>query len=387
MDRLRCCFALSLIVGCSSDTLVASESESESGEEFDLCESALDLANYTTPAWTPEPIVATQECPAIDGPLLIELATATVTVTVRMGDELIAPSMLQLRGRDGQGTVYPQQIGEGTYTATLLPGRYDVWVGNAPGALLAVERLAVADLEVVGAAAVDVEVLPNVTLSGQMTLDGELAGDPFPHIWIKEAAATHDHPLRLPVLERMDAGSYAITLAPGSYAFGYNFCDPNEQSWHHIGENPCYDPTLPEVSSVDSQAPQQYGVPLADDVAVDADTTLDFDVQTVRFSGKVEIEGELTPTLSLHTEEGWGWLSHDELDLEFDQRVVMGTYAFRVHDRSRPVIDALVLEEDTHVELSLPTYTLSVLYDEGPSVVRWPDAPPPRLFVRPQASF
>jgi hypothetical protein len=240
---------------------------------------------------------------------------------------------------------------------------------------------------VVGAAAVDVEVLPNVTLSGQMTLDGELAGDPFPHIWIKEAAATHDHPLRLPVLERMDAGSYAITLAPGSYAFGYNFCDPNEQSWHHIGENPCYDPTLPEVSSVDSQAPQQYGVPLADDVAVDADTTLDFDVQTVRFSGKVEIEGELTPTLSLHTEEGWGWLSHDELDLEFDQRVVMGTYAFRVHDRSRPVIDALVLEEDTHVELSLPTYTLSVLYDEGPSVVRWPDAPPPRLFVRPQASF
>jgi hypothetical protein len=384
MDRSSWWFAFSIVVaGCGDDIAVGGSSESESGEAFDLCESALDPEIYTTPAWSPEPFVASKDCPALAGPLLIELATATVTVTVRMGDEVIVPTMLQLRGRDGEGNVHPEAVGDGTFAATLLPGRYDVWVGNAPGALLAVERSAVADLGVVGDVDVDVDVPPNVTLSGQMTLDGELAGDPFPHISIKEAGATYDHPLWLPVIGRMDAGSYSIVLAPGSYAFRYNFCDPNESGWIHIGENPCYDPSLPEVSSLDSDAPQQYGVPLADDVAIGVDTILDFDVKTVRFSGKVEIEGGLNPSVSLYTEEGWGWLDSDE----FDERIVMGTYAFRVHDHSRPIIDALVLEEDTHVERVVPTFTMSVLYEAGPAVTQWPEALPPRLLVYPRESF
>lgn len=376
-------------LGCSSDTINAGGETTETGGEPGLCESAIDPAIYTSPAWSPAPIVATKECPALDGIRTIELSSVTVSGSLHMdGAPVLAAATLI--GRNGEGRVYLPVADDGTFTAAILPGHYDVWLSHAPGALVPGERLATENVDLTASTELQLEIPALITLSGAMILDGELAADPIAHIAAKRSDSDPDaflHPFWLPVVGRMDQGTYAVSLAPGEYEFYYVACNPNVVNWHHIGVNLCFDPLVPQVE-YPYESPNQMGVPIAK-LAITADTQHDFEVSTVRFSGTLAVEGVPLDhnDLGVYTEDdfGWGWIGTQ--GGEFDERVVAGTYRIRYDDRAAPLPEPVVLEQDTHLELAIDSFILTVPYEEGEQVVRFPDDPPPRFLLRPKDSF
>jgi hypothetical protein len=213
-----------------------------------------------------------------------------------------------------------------------------------------------------------------------MTIDGEPAADPLGHVFVKEVGSSRDDPLRYDLVARMDQGTFAIQLAPGTYEFQYSACEPHVLPDPMWGDNPCYDPAVGEPARP-YVSPDQTGVPIATEVVVTGDMQLDLDVPTVRLSGSVEVAGWPYPHVgaAIHTPEGVGYIWPAEEG--FDIRAIVGTYQLRIAGAA-PVIEALELDEDTHLELAVDTHALSVSPDpERPAidVAYWPG---PRASIR-----
>lgn len=54
--------------------------------------------------------------------------------------------------------------------------------------------------------------------------------------------------------------------------------------------------------------------------------------------------------------------------------MVVGSYRIRYDDHAAPLPEPLILDQDTHVDLSIESFNMTVLYDEGEQVVHFPDA-------------
>lgn len=374
-------------LGCNGDENIATGSaggsegsggDSSSGAEEDLaelCPSTLDPATFTAPVWSPPPFEATPECPAFDGPIVVELSTVTVEGTVRIAGLPTGVSFVRLvgRGEEGEAGILVEE--DGTFSAPVLAGQYDVWVSSAPGALIAVERLVIEGLDLSQAAdPLLIDVPPLVTLQGLMTLDGEPAPDPTAHLFIEELDGGGS------LLARMDDGTYSAQLAPGAYRVFYSSCQPDWESMLHVGENPCYDPEV--VLSPPFDSPNQEGILVTEDVAVEADLQLDVDVPTVRITGSVnvtDLPDDEYVSLFLRTESGGGGRI-EPMDA-FDERVVAGTYRLNVSGGA-PLVEQLDLFEDTQIDESIQALrvgfvlapdrpAIDVPYDAGPRVVIW----------------
>ncbi len=358
--------------GGSEDTGQASSSTT--GEELeDLCLSTLDPATFTAPAWSPPRFEATPTCPALDGTLVVELSTVMVEGIVRVDGVPTGVEVVRLVGRDSEGSAGISVAEDGTFSARVLSGHYDVWVSSAPGALIDVERLVVEDLDLSQAVdALLLDVPPLVVVQGLMTLDGEPAPDPTAHLFIEELDGGSS------LLARMDAGLYSAQLAPGEYRVVYSSCSPDWDAIPDVGENPCYDPDV--VLSPPFASPQQVGAPVADDLVIDNDVQLDVDVPTVRLTGSVTVVGlpDDDPALVFRHSDSAGGGQIWPADA-LDERVVAGTYLLSVRGGA-PIIDPLALYEDTEIDESVEAYRVSfavapdrpevdVPYDAGPRVV------------------
>ena len=371
-----------LCLGCNGDETIAtgagggsSGSGSSTGDVVEeLCESVLDPATFTAPVWSPPPFVGTPECPALDGPIVVEISGVPVEGTVRVAGVPTQVELVRFVGRGDEGEAGMLVEDDGTFSLSVLPGRYDVWVSSAPGALIELERLAIEDLDLrqTGEPLL-IDVPPLVTMQGLMTLDGEPAPDPVAHLFIAEAGG------RGSLLARMDTGTYSAQLAPGTYRVGYTSCEPDWESMLHVGENPCYDPEV--VLSPPFESPSQGGVSVTGDVVVDEDVQLDVDVPTVRLTGSVTVTGlpaDDPGSLFLTTEDGGGGQIFEPYDA-LDKRVVEGTYQLAVRG-GLPLIDKLELHADTHVDESIEAFQVNfavapdrpdidVPYVAGPRVI------------------
>ena len=379
LSRCSSCVALALVLGCNADATSASgETGDETGDEIDLCESVLDPATYTTPAWSPAPITATPECPALDGPVVLDLATVLVTGVVRMQGEPIAPTKLELRGREDEGIVDVVVAEDGTFGARVLAGRYDVWIGNAPGASVSVERLAIEDADFTSSAELDLDIPPLLSVTATMTMDGEPAPDPYGHIFVSEIGkSSYRH-----LVGRMDQGMHTIQLAPGEYEFNYTACDPqNDGSIPDYTGPYCYDPELADLPDANYESPDQWVAPIAT-VVVDQDLQIHLDVPTLRLSGTVSIDGQpvrdylYSGILSDVGSAFWYDVG------PFDERVVVGTYRFHAHEQAPPALEQLVLEQDTHIDVALERHPLSVLFEDASPIVEAENPLLPRLEIR-----
>jgi hypothetical protein len=369
-----------------------------------LCLSTQHSSVYDSPAWSPDPIVGTAECPAVDGRLVVALSTVEIRGSVTLDDSLADPPNVWLIGKSNEGVTRVRYDADGAFSLRAVPGRYDV-AADITAAFFARSVTVFRDLEVEDPVQLDVQVPGPATVTGIMTLDGEAAPDPYGHIFVR-VAGDEDWPwFAYPLVAPMDRGSYSISLAPGSYDFLYTWCNPaaplrlpldpphfpetvdlavpnapgpSARSPNTFGSappgpsttvwmSPCHVPDHLGFEG-ESESPKQKGVPIASNVLITGDRELDLDVPTVRFSGSITVENAPVDALRPYLGNSAGTSSLGT-DLSFDERVVVGTYAFYGASGAPPFDEALVLDRDTHVERSLRAFSLDLTHDERPSIL------------------
>lgn len=278
---------VSLALGCGEHTgggedgeVTESGDESTTGEvdEPTACERVLDPSIYPEElVWTPEPVVADESCPA-SGPSYVVQWPASVLVsgTVDYGGNP-GGGTLELIGRTTEGRV-ETDVSNGSFSAEVLPGRYDVILHPKDTGTDLVASMTVAqDMEITAPLVLPIDV-PVVTVSGTMTMDGQLAPDAYAWLLIPNDRYLPDHQLH------MIDSSYSVTATPGSYEVRFDSCDPTDRfgPCHVIGHPPLMEPPL---------GPDQRSVPFTTFEVGSEALQLDLDVPTVTIAGTVSLDG------------------------------------------------------------------------------------------------
>jgi hypothetical protein len=373
------CFSLALACGGESASSGSEDGGSTTGEEPEAapCERVLDPAIYPEHLiWSPPLAVADSSCPASGPSFVIDLptpilVTGTVTLDGNAGD-----GRVKLIGRGDEGEVSIGVQG-GSFSAEVLPGRYDVTFRPTDSAADLIASWTVyEDIEILAPLALAIDT-PVVTVSGAMTMDGLPAPDPYG--W-----------LRLPggnpgVLLRMIDGLYAFTATPGTYNVNYVFCDPTVPPAPDLATGDCYDPDHPPQTEP-KLGPDQFVRVMTLEVGSD-DLEIDLDVPTAIVSGTVSLDGG-PPDPSASLLFGDGLLSNiDVVDGSFATRWVATDYEHAwLADRSVP--DAWLgphVEERPdlqHIEADL---NVDILRSSASILAPWPGQGPftgmPRLLM------
>lgn len=269
---------------------------------------------------------------------------------------------VHLVGRNDEGRVRLQVSPEPT-PAPVLPGRYDVRARLDPDDGLVDASALVTILEDVEAselAELELE-LSIVTLTTTMTMDGQLAPDPFAHLVLRGLESSHYSDRSM---WRMDEGSHELRVTPGIYRLNYTWCDPTDSGWRHAP--PCYEPEFELLEDTPMLSPRQSWLELDGDVEVGLeDTELELDVETAQVSLQLTLDGEppgenatwmeLRPSdgssaapLGMN-EDGW-----------IEGRVVRGSYEADLY-RFGPVPELAHVTEDVHVDVDLHGVELSIV--------------------------
>ena len=121
--------------------------------------------------------------------------------------------------------------------------------------------------------------LPVVTVSGTMTMDGQLAPDGFAFLSIPVGRDLYQtrYSSSRKMLQMID-GSYSLTATSGSYQVHYDSCDPT------IDLETCYIADHPPLPG-NPLGPNQRMVPLTTFEVGTEDLQLDLDVPTVTVAG------------------------------------------------------------------------------------------------------
>lgn len=327
--------------GSSSADTGESESDSDTSEPVnELCEVMLDPATYADgPVFTPTPQIATPECPALDGKMMIDLPTPVQVTGTLLVDGVPTPGEVLLTGRNGEGTAREDSL-DGSFAIHVWPGRYDV--SASPGNRDLTKRVDVlTDVDLTSPAELMIDLPPAVSLSGTMTMDGEPAPDPFGYLFV-------DHWLML----YLPDGSYELQVSPGTYELEYFWCNHNGVD----GESGiCQGFEGLPTADAPHIGPEQRSPVMFGSVDVAADTIFDIDVPTARLTGLVELDGappedHVNFWLEVGGNDGDSFAIED--DGSFDIRLVRGEYqAWLGGDAHGQVPEIGLLDGDVDVEI------------------------------------
>jgi hypothetical protein len=355
------------VVACAGRS--SSGAGGESGESGDtgemlseLCEAALDPVTYANgPVFTPTPVLATPECPAYAGKLMIDLPAPVLVTGTLAVDGTPTHGYIRLRGRDGEGTAIGDTEADGSFAFELWPGRYDVDAKPSDRDLSPYIEL-LQDVDLTSPVELPLEAPPAVDISGIMTMDGEPAPDPYGYLLVTSADPDAQGAVDLYISD----GGFDLRVTPGIYEFFYYWCDYTEFGTLEGGPPPCHDPDAPPIPEGTPRiAPQQRAyVPFASFDIV-ADTELDVDVPTARVSGIVELDGiapEGDVRLFLEPEGGYlegFWM---ESDGSFDLRVVRGLYRSALGGEARGSVPEIgLIAADLDVEILRESVLLTAI--------------------------
>lgn len=375
------------LLACTSDTASSGSSETAAESTGDddeaperACVKVLDPSTYADgPVVSPQPWVASEECPALAGPLTLELPIPVEVSGNVVVDGMQWPARVEFHGRAGQGIVSAvSKLDEG-FRAELLPGRYDVHVA-LDGLDVRLMTLVSSDVELVEPTTLELEPPAPIQVTGSMTMDGEPAPDRFGYIKVLPSDSD-DYALLI-----MEAGDYALTLSPGEYRFVYAWCNRSEllpfDAWTFCAHLWSMDPPIP----VDAPriGPTQTWAPFRT-VTLEHDDVLDLDVPTARVSGRVTLDGAPSSTghggaqvirLALDEpgsdEEFFSLEPSNTIRLDddgrFDARIVRADYRAVIEPRGGRLPELDFIDQDIHVEVGLESV---VLHAEYPSAQVW----------------
>lgn len=297
---------VSLALGCGNRTASTGESgtgsesgnDTESGDEESTtgddgeptwCERVLDPSIYPQElVWEREPVVADESCPASGPPHVVQLpAPVVLTGTVAYGGNP-GGGKLELLGCTDEGSV-DVEVTNGSFAAEVLAGCYDVILHpDDTGTDIYISTTIAEDLQIAAPLVLPID-LPVVTVSGAMTMDGQLAPDDFAWLSIPvgrsswfQSPDSHSRKML-----HMIEGSYSVTATPGIYQLHYDSCDPT------VDLEACYiadHPPLPPFPL----GPNQRIVPLSTFEVGSEDLQLDIDVPTVTVAGTISLDGQPT---------------------------------------------------------------------------------------------
>jgi hypothetical protein len=357
---------LACLVGCSApdaidagDTDAGIDIDTETGdpdpEPLFLCEAVADPQTYADgPVVTPEPWLATPECPAyVSGPLVLELPAPVIVSGELQVEGLPATAWVKLTSHEGLGEVnaYAQ---DGAFAAELWPGHYDVSAMTSGPDLNQWVPLQT-DLELIEDTLLMLDMPAPRLVSGAMTMDGAPPPDEFGYVQV--IAETTGDSRVLPMIQL----DYALSLSPGEYRFVYSWCDRSEpvpaDAWSICAgfEGPAIPPDAPRIG------PEQDWAPFLDVVIAD-DTLLDLDVPTAMVDGNVTLDGvgPENGALVLRTLDGEfsGRLPTSEQG-DFAGRVVQGQYQSYIAPLGGSVPEAAEIIDDVHIEIHRESVPLS----------------------------